>query len=90
MPDSTNGTSRSNLHPIFAQALKPFGPLNPNGSHWVSDDSVASAQIEHDQNPTAPTSTEIYCMCMESDMADQHARWLCKMAGVAFPPEANK
>jgi len=36
--------------------------------------------------PAAPTSAEIFCMCMESDMSDQYARWLCHAAGVAFPP----
>jgi len=35
---------------------------------------------------TAPTTTDIYAMCMESESADQFAMWLCEQAGVAFPP----
>lgn len=52
------------------------------------ESAMASAQIESDQNPTPPTSAEIYQMCMESDKADQYSRFICKAAGVAFPPEA--
>jgi hypothetical protein len=34
----------------------------------------------------APTAADIYTMCIESDMADQFAKWLCHAAGVSFPP----
>jgi len=36
--------------------------------------------------PAAPTSSDIYAMSMESDVAYTHAKWLCAQAGVAFPP----
>lgn len=78
------------IHPTIKQAMRSMEPWPAltSGSHWLSDDGMASAQIEHDQNPTPPTSAEIYAMCQESDMADQYAKWICKAAGVAFPPEA--
>lgn len=57
------------------------------------DDSMASAQIEYDQSiyykTSAPSSADIFAMCMESNTADQFAKWLCSAAGVTFPPEAS-
>lgn len=53
-------------------------------------EASVTLQIEADQftyyHTSPPTSSEIYAMCAESDTADQFARWLCGMAGVAFPP----
>lgn len=50
-------------------------------------EAMSCAQIEHDMAAYKPTSSEIYAMCCESDTADQHAMWLCAMAGVEFPPK---
>lgn len=34
-----------------------------------------------------PTDADIYAMAMESDAAYKFAPWLCKQAGISFPPQ---
>lgn len=38
-------------------------------------------------NTVAPSLTDIYAMCAESDTAYQYAEWLCAAAGVDYPPK---
>lgn len=53
-------------------------------------EEMSCAQIEYDQSvyykTTPPTSADIYAMSCESEIADRFAKWLCKAAGVDFPP----
>lgn len=79
------------LHPIFEQALRPFAPhpLLRDGSHWVGDDAVASAQIEHDK---AVLSDKIYCLAMlMTDLnmigVDEFIAAQCAANGIEFPPK---
>jgi len=38
------------------------------------------------ENAQTPTETDIYTMCMESDTVYKFAAWMCKQAGVTYPP----
>ncbi len=42
-----------------------------------------------DDELTPPTAWEIYSICMESSLAAEYAQWLCKMAGVDYPPKQD-
>jgi hypothetical protein len=37
-------------------------------------------------NAGAPTEADIFAMGMESDTAYKYGAWLCKQAGVSYPP----
>lgn len=39
------------------------------------------------RNAGAPTSADIYAMTQESDTAYRLAPWLCKQAGISYPPQ---
>jgi hypothetical protein len=38
------------------------------------------------QNAKAPTSADLYAIGMESDTAYRLMPWLCRQAGISFPP----
>jgi hypothetical protein len=39
------------------------------------------------RNPIkAPTASDVFAMAMESNTAYKLTPWLCKQAGIAFPP----
>ena len=46
----------------------------------------AGQHIRAMHNAAAPTSTDLFAMGMESDTAYRLMPWLCKQAGVSFPP----
>jgi len=67
--------------------------FQPGAAEWLSSLTVEDMAGVVDvvfgdtyYKTTPPTSSDIYAMCTESDTADQFAKWLCEMAGVAFPP----
>ena len=39
------------------------------------------------RNAGAPTGADIYAMTQESDTAYRLAPWLCKQAGISYPPQ---
>ncbi len=47
---------------------------------------VIAAPVARVYTDDVPTSADIFAMCMESQTADNFVKWLCTMAGVAFPP----
>ena len=38
------------------------------------------------ENAATPTEADIYAMGMESDTAYRFGAWMCKQAGVSYPP----
>ena len=38
-------------------------------------------------NTDTPSDADVYAMCMESDTAYHFAAWICKQAGIGFPPQ---
>lgn len=48
--------------------------------------AVIAARAARIYTDDMPTGADIFAMCMESPTADNFAKWLCTMAGVAFPP----
>lgn len=41
-------------------------------------------------SPPAPTEGDLYAMSMESDTAYRFGQWLCKQAGISYPPRNIK
>ena len=51
----------------------------------------AAQHLRAMRNPVrAPTAAEIYDMAMESDIAYKLCPWLCKQAGIAYPPTIER
>ena len=71
-----------NLDQLAAEAMKRISEhINRSaGQHTRAMKAALQAP------PKAPTSSDIYAMCCESETSDQYAKWLCAAAGVAFPP----
>lgn len=59
---------------------------NSRVAHHINRSAGQHLRALRPAAPEAPTSAEIYCMCMESDTAYEFGRWLCASAGVDFPP----
>ena len=51
----------------------------------------AAQHLRAMRNPVrAPTEAEIYEMAMTSDTAYKLCPWLCKQAGIAYPPTIER
>lgn len=64
----------------------PVVVRRPPPARTVPPVAVIAAPVARVYTDDAPTSADIYAMTAESETADNFAKWLCTMAGVAFPP----
>ena len=64
----------------------PVVVRRPPPARTVPPAAVIAAPVARVYTDDAPTSADIFAMCMESRTADNFVKWLCTMAGVAFPP----
>lgn len=75
--------------PATAPVIAPIAPVvmrRPPPARTVPPVAVIAAPVARVYTDDVPTSADIYAMTAESETADNFAKWLCTMAGVAFPP----
>ena len=73
--------------PATAPVIAPIAPVvmrRPPPARTAP--TVIAAPVARVYTDDVPTSADIFAMCMESATADNFVKWLCSMAGVAFPP----
>ena len=64
----------------------PVVVRRPPPARTVPPVAVIAAPVARVYTDDVPTSADIYAMTAESETADNFVKWLCTMAGVAFPP----